>query len=118
FFILRVTFGISLLYASIYAKFLHNHLALDVASMTFNGHMTNLAAALGFEPHFLVIGACIIEIVIALFFILGIEIRFTALFLEFWLSLSLFYFGEVVWPHIILIGIPVAFIFYGYDKYS
>jgi hypothetical protein len=50
--------------------------------------------------------------------IFGIEIRFTSLFLEIWLALSLWYFGETVWPHLILIGIPIAFIFYGYDKYS
>ncbi len=64
------------------------------------------------------LGAAIIELLIGTFFILGIEIRFTALFVLFWLSLSLSYFGEAVWPHIVLIGIPVAFIFYGYDKYS
>ena len=118
FLILRVAFGISLLYASFYAKILHNNLALQVASLPLAGHPESLAAVFGFEPHFLVLGAAIIEIVIALFFILGIEIRFTSLFLLFWLSLSLWYFGEAVWPHIILIGIPVAFIFYGYDRYS
>ena len=118
FLLLRVCFGISLFYASIYAKILHNNLALDVASMPLGGHMVTIAAALGFEPHFLVLGAAIIEIVVALFFILGLEIRFTSIFLLFWLSLSLWWFGEVVWPHIILIGIPIAFILYGYDQYS
>ncbi len=116
--LLRVCFGVSLFYASVYAKIIHNDLALQVASLPLAGHSMGIAAQLGFEPHFLVTGAAIVEIVIALFFILGIEIRFTALFLEFWLSLSLFYFGESVWPHIVLIGIPIAFIFYGYDKYS
>jgi hypothetical protein len=123
FLIIRVCFGTSLFYASFYAKFLHNELALDVASgtgilPTVATHAYTVAQYLGFEPHFLVVGAGIVEFVIAFFFILGIEIRFTALFLEFWLALSLWYFGEVVWPHLILIGIPIAFIIYGYDKYS
>ena len=113
FLILRVAFGISLLYASLYAKIIHNDLALNVAYA-----YPQLVHFFGFEPHFLVLGAALIEILIALFFIFGIEIRFTSLFLLFWLSLSLWYFGEVVWPHIILIGIPIAFIFYGYDRYS
>ena len=117
FLVLRVCFGISLLYASLYAKILHNNLALMVAELPL-GHPHSLAYHFGLEPHFLVLGAAIIELVIAAFFILGIEIRFTSLFILFWLSLSLFYFGEVVWPHIILIGIPIAFICYGYDKYS
>lgn len=116
--VLRVCFGISLLYASFYAKILHNYLALQVVSLPLAGHATSLAHIFGLEPHFMVLGAAIVEACIALFFILGIEIRFTSLFLLFWLSLSLWYFGEVVWPHLILIGIPIAFIFYGYDRYS
>lgn len=118
FMILRICFGISLLYASLYAKFFHNILALQVASLPLAGHASSLASVLGFEPHFLVMGAGIVEIIIGLFFLFGIEIRFTALFLEFWLTLSLLYFGEIVWPHLILIGIPIAFMFYGYDKKS
>jgi hypothetical protein len=114
---LRVAFGVSLLYASFYAKVLHNVLALQVASLPL-GHMHAIAYYFGFSPQFLVLGAAIVEILLGLFFLLGIEIRFTALFLEFWLVLSLFYFGEVVWPHIVLVGIPIAFFLYGYDKYS
>jgi uncharacterized membrane protein YphA (DoxX/SURF4 family) len=116
--ILRVSFGVSLIYSSLYAKILHNNLALQVASIPLGGHPYSLAHYFGFEPHFLVLGAALIEIAIGLFFVLGIEIRFTSIFLLFWLSLSLFYFGESVWPHIILIGIPIAFIMHGYDRYS
>ena len=118
FLVIRVAFGVSLLYAALYAKILHNNLALQVAELPLAGHAYGVAHYLNFEPHFLVLGAAIIEIIISVFFILGIEIRWTSLFLEFWLSLSLFFFGEVVWPHLILIGIPVAFFFYGYDQYS
>lgn len=118
FFLLRVAFGAALIYASFYAKIFHNDLALQVASLPLAGHAHSLAYYFGFEPHFLVLGAAIIELLIGTFFILGLEIRFTCLFMLFWLSLSLFYFGEVVWPHVVLIGIPIAFLFHGYDKYS
>lgn len=110
---LRIAFGVSLIFASVYAKVLHNNLALAVTA-----HYPGMVAFFGFEPHFLVLGAAIIEIVLGIFFVLGIEIRFTSLFILFWLSLSLWYFGESVWPHIILISIPLAFVFYGYDRYS
>lgn len=113
FLILRVGFGVALLYSALYAKVIYNNLALSVAY----NHPT-LVQFFGFEPHFLVLGAAVIEIVIAIFFIIGFEIRFASLFMIFWLSLSLWYFGEAVWPHLILAGIPMAFIFYGYDKYS
>ncbi len=110
--ILRVLFGVALIFASAYAKIIHNNLAL------FTVEQYHLDKLLGFEAHFLVLGAAIVEILIGLFFILGFEIRFTAFFLLFWLTVSLIFFGEIVWPHLILIGIPIAYIFYGYDKYS
>lgn len=113
FLILRIAFGTSLLYASLFAKVFHNNLALAVTEL-----YPSIVHFFGFEPHFLVLGAGILEVLVGLFFILGIEIRFTSLFVLFWLSLSLWYFGETVWPHIILIGIPIAYIFYGYDRYS
>lgn len=118
FLVLRICFGISLFYSSLYAKILHNNLALMVAELPLAGHAQSIGQVLGFEPHFLVLGAAIIELLLAAFFILGVEIRFTCVFILFWLSLSLVWFGEAVWPHIILIGIPLAFICYGYDKYS
>jgi uncharacterized membrane protein YphA (DoxX/SURF4 family) len=114
--ILRVLFGVALIYTSAYAKLWYSNLALDTVNKIVQGHP--LTYYLPFEAHFLVLGAAFVEILIGLFFILGVEIRFTALFLMFWLTLSLIHFGEVVWPHIILIGIPIAFFFYGYDKTS
>jgi uncharacterized membrane protein YphA (DoxX/SURF4 family) len=110
--ILRILFGTALIYASAYAKIIYNNLAL------FTVEKYHLDHILGFEPHFLVLGAAIVEVLIGLFFILGIELRFTALFFLFWLTLSLIFFGEVVWPHLMLIGIPIAYICYGYDQYS
>jgi uncharacterized membrane protein YphA (DoxX/SURF4 family) len=110
--VLRVLFGVSALYASWYAKLFHSELALDTV---YQYHLTNY---FHFPPLFIVLGALIIESLIGFFFILGVEIRFTAIFFLFFLTLSLFFFGEVVWPHLVLIGVNIAFIFHGYDNYS
>jgi uncharacterized membrane protein YphA (DoxX/SURF4 family) len=112
FLILRVGFGIGLIYSAVHAKILYNHIALAVVNNF------NLSEVFGFAPDFLVFGAAIIEILLGIFFILGIEIRFNSIVITVFLTLSLLYFGEAVWPHIILIGIPIAFFCYGYDKYS
>lgn len=112
FLILRVGFGIGLIYAAVYAKILHNQLALAVVNDF------NLTEVFGLGAEFIVFGAASVEILLGIFFILGIEIRFNAIVLNIFLTLSLLYFGESVWPHIILIGIPIAFFCYGYDKYS
>jgi uncharacterized membrane protein YphA (DoxX/SURF4 family) len=110
--ILRVLFGVALIFASAYAKIIYNNLALLTVEQY------HLDKILGFEPHFLVVGAACVELLIGIFFIIGFELRFTALFFLFWLTLSLIFFGEAVWPHFILIGIPIAYLCYGYDRYS
>jgi len=112
FLILRIGFGVGLIYSAVYAKILHNQLALAVVNNF------NLVEVFGLAPEFIVFGAASVEILLGVFFILGVEVRFNAIVIIVFLSLSLLYFGESVWPHIILIGIPMAFFCYGYDKYS
>lgn len=110
FLILRITFGLSLIVASVYAKFIHAQLALDTVTTY---HLTNY---FHFDPEFIVLGAFSIELLLGLFFLLGIEVRFASLFLLFWLTLSLLYFGEAVWPHVILAGTAIAIFMRGYDN--
>ena len=110
--ILRILFGISVAFASYFAKFLHSQLALDVVN---DYHLTNY---FHFAPLFVVLGAFCVEMLIGVFFILGLEIRHTVLFFLFWLFLSLLYFGEAVWPHLVLLGVLLALFCHGYDNYS
>lgn len=110
FLVLRIAFGISVAFAAIYAKFLHSNLALSTVAQY------NLTAFFPFDPLFIVLGACIIEILMGIFFIVGFEVRHTALFFMFWIVLSLLYFGESVWPHLILVGVNISLFMYGYDR--
>lgn len=110
--ILRVLFGISLFYASFYAKFLHSNLALDTVNRY---HLTNFFA---FAPLFVVLGAFLVETTIAAFFFFGIEVRFTALVFTAFLTASILFFGEAVWPHIILFGVTIALFLHGYDDWT
>jgi hypothetical protein len=107
---LRVGFGVSVVFAALYAKFINSNLALAVV------FEYDLTRYFQFEPLFIVLGACIIEILIGVFFIVGFEIRHTALFFLFWIVVSLFFFGEAVWPHLVLVGVNAALFMYGYDK--
>jgi uncharacterized membrane protein YphA (DoxX/SURF4 family) len=112
FLILRVCFGLSLIFSAVYAKILNNQLAFKVV------YDYNLVEVFNMSAEFIVFGAAMIEIMLGIFFVLGIEIRFNALVINVFLTLSLLQFGEVAWPHIIPIGITTAFFCYGYDKYS
>ncbi|MBI5456175.1 DoxX family membrane protein [Candidatus Kaiserbacteria bacterium] len=115
FLILRVGFGLSVMFASIYAKVIYGTLALTVVEKY---DLTSYWLFSSFSPEFLVLGAAIVEFLCGLLIALGIEVRHTAVFLAFWLTLSLAYFQEMVWPHIILFGLGGAFFLYGYDWYS
>lgn len=112
FLIIRILFGVSLIFASLYAKFIHGALALDVVNKY---ALTNYFP---FDPVFLVLGAMIVEITLGLFFMIGFEIRFTSLFFLTFLTLSLIFFGETVWPHIVLIGTAFAMFLHGYDEFT
>lgn len=112
FLIMRVAFGISLIFASVYAKFLHAQLAIDTVV---EYHLTKYFP---FPPEFIVLGAFVIEVLLGLFILLGIEVRFASLFLLFFLGLSMLYFGEAVWPHVVLAGGAIAIFMNGYDRYT
>ena len=109
---LRILFGFGIMFAAVYAKYLHSELALQVVLQY---HLTDYFP---FEPMFIVLGALIIEFLAGLMLVLGVAIRWTGLFLLFWLTLSLLYFQEAVWPHIILFGLGIAIFFHGYDRLS
>jgi uncharacterized membrane protein YphA (DoxX/SURF4 family) len=112
FVIMRVLFGCSILFATFYSKFLHSNLALDTV------RDYGLTTYFHFTPLFLVLGAFMVEAVIGAFVMLGIELRFTALVFTFFLTLSITFFGEAVWPHAILFGVNIALFLHGYDRYT
>lgn len=110
--IVRVLFGFGIMFAAIFAKYMHSQLALDVVDMY---HLTDY---LRFDPLFVVLGALIIEFLAGAMLMLGIAVRWTSAFLIFWLTLSQIYFREPLWYHLILFTIGFAIIAHGYDRYS
>ncbi len=109
---LRICLGWGVLFASIYAKYMYSQLALEVVIQH------DLVRFFPFDPLFIVLGALIIEFIIGLMLIFGVAIRWTLLFLAFWLTLSLLYFQELIWPHGILFGLAITLFLHGYDRYS
>jgi hypothetical protein len=110
--IMRICFGTALIFAALYAKLIHGQLALDTVTKY---HLTDYFP---FDPLFIVLGAFLVEMSIGIFFLIGFEIRFTALFFLAFLIMSLVFFGESVWPHIILIGTALSLFVHGYDEYT
>ena len=49
---------------------------------------------------------------------LGVAVRWTALFLAFWLTMGHIFTVEAWWVHLILYGIALAIFCHGYDRWS
>lgn len=110
--LLRVSFGLAIMIAALYAKFLHSELAYQVVL-----HY-DLTRFFPFDPLFVVLGAFIIEFLAGLMMLLGVAVRWTALFLAFWLTMGHLFTVELWWVHIILYGVALAIFCHGYDRWS
>jgi len=108
--IARILFAFSLLYTALTIKFSHTLLTLDVVN---DYHLTRYFP---FEPLFIVLGAALIEVLVAMAFIAGFLQRFTTVIFLFVMTLSLFFFKESVWPHYLLIALGVGMFIHKPDK--
>jgi hypothetical protein len=109
--IIRVTFGIALIWAAVSVKILYPALSLDVL------HNYGLDVREGLPALFVVFAAGIIEIWLGIVLITGILYRAHLVVLIFFIGYSVWFFGEDVWPHAILVGLGVGLFLHGKDKW-
>ena len=100
--IIRICYGIALIFAAITVKFLHPALTIQVVNQW---NLTQFHWLFPHDPILVTLGAGLSEFAIGLFIILGFEMRLTVLISLFYITLSLFFFRELVWPHLMLYGI-------------
>lgn len=100
--IVRIFYGFALIYAGITVKLLHPELTVKVVT---DWNLTQFHWLFPADPLLVTLGAGIAEIVIGLFILIGFELRLTVFISLFYITLSLLYFRELVWPHLILYGI-------------
>jgi len=113
--IIRVGYGAALLYAAIYIKIIHAEIPLEVVKQY---HLNQFHWLFPHDPLLIVLGAAIVEIIIAIFIIVGFSTRFTNIILVFYLTLSILFFKETVWPHYMLYGISISLLINGGGKLS
>lgn len=100
--ILRVFYGIALSYAAINIKLLHPILTIDVANIY---HLNRFSWLFPNDPILITFGAGLAELAIGAFIIVGFQTRLVVLVSLFYITLSLLFFREAVWPHIMLYGL-------------
>ncbi|HSX42918.1 MAG TPA: hypothetical protein VLF59_02430 [Candidatus Saccharimonadales bacterium] len=110
--IARLLFALSLAYTAISVKFMDTSLTLDVVN---HYHLTRFFP---FDPLFVVLGAALIEVTVALLYLSGILLRFTSVIFLVVMSLSLMFFKESVWPHYLLIALGIGLFLHKPDDWS
>lgn len=108
----RILYGIALIYAGFSIKFLHQDLSIAVYNQY---HLQNFFHA---DGAFIAAGAGLSEIVIGLFIVLGFAQRLTVLISLVFITLSLLYFKEMLWPHLILYGISFSLLINSADLFT
>lgn len=103
--IVRVCYGLALSFAAITVKFLHPALTMQVVTQW---HLTQFHWLFPSDPLLVTLGGGLAELAIGLFIIFGFEMRLTVLISLFYITLSLLYFRELVWPHLMLYGISLS----------
>lgn len=110
--IVRMLYGVGLMYAGLTIKFTHQSLSIDVYNQY---HLANFFHA---SASFIASGAGLCEILIGLFILIGFMQRFTVLISLCFITLSIFYFREMLWPHFMLYGISFSLLINSADKFT
>ncbi len=100
--IVRILYGAALLYAAITVKLLHPELTTLVVN---TWQLTKFHWLFPSDPLLVTLGAGVVESILGLFIIFGFEMRLAVLVSLFYITLSLFFFRELVWPHLLLYGL-------------
>ncbi len=108
--IVRVGYGVALMYGAIAIKFLHPALTVMVVNQN---NLTRFHWLFPSDPFLVVLGAAIAEFMIGLLITLGLQVRLVTLVTLLYLTLSLWYFKEAVWPHFLLYGIGLSLLIHG-----
>lgn len=110
--VVRVLFGIALIYTAISVKFQHQILPIEV----YNQY--NLKQFFQQSASFVAAGAGLTELMIGASILLGFAMRTTLVIFVCFITLSLLYFGEIVWPHLMLYGISISLFINSADKFT
>lgn len=108
--IVRILYGLALMYAGFSIKFQHQQISIWVYDQY---HLNDFFHA---NASFIAAGAGLSEILIGLFIVIGFTMRFTILISLFFITISLLYFHELIWPHLMLYGISFSLLINSADK--
>ncbi len=102
--LIRITYGISIMYPAITFKLLHPEVIVDIVNRY---HLTQFHWLFPHDPLLIALGSGLAQVVVGLCLIFGFETRLNTLVTFVLMSLSVAYFKEAVWPHYVLLALAL-----------
>ncbi len=102
--IIRITYGVSVLFPAITIKFLHPIIILEIVEKYGLNHINWLFPS---DPLLISLGTGAAQVLVGLCIILGFETRLASFMTFFLYLLSVIFFKEAVWPHYILLALAL-----------
>ncbi len=100
--LVRVTYGVALVFTAVSVKLLHPGIPLAVVQRY---DLTQFHWLFPSDPLLVVFGAAFAELTLGAMILFGYQFRFAVLVSLFYATLALLYFQEVFWTHLIMYGI-------------
>lgn len=105
--LIRVTYGISVMYPAITYKLIHPEVIIDIVNRY---HLNSIHWLFPHDPLLISLGAGLAQVVVGSLLILGFETRLNTLITFALMFMSVLYFKEAVWPHYILLALALYLI--------
>ncbi|MDP2598307.1 MAG: TQO small subunit DoxD, partial [Candidatus Liptonbacteria bacterium] len=102
--LIRITYGISVIYPAIMIKILHPIIMVEIAKKY---HLADIRWLFPSDPLLISLGTGLTQIAVGLFIILGFGTRLSSFATFILYVLSIIYFKEAVWPHYILLALAL-----------
>ena len=102
--IIRVTYGISILYPAITIKLLHPAIIIQIANQY---NLTQFHWLFPHDPLLISLGTGLAQIAVGICLILGFQTRLNTLVTFVLMTMSVLFFKEAVWPHFILLALAL-----------
>lgn len=105
--LIRITYGISVLYPAISIKILHPVIIVEIVNQY---HLNQVNWLFPQDPLLISLGTGLAQILVGLCLIFGFETRLNSFITLLLYAGSIFYFKEAVWPHIVLLALALYFV--------
>ncbi len=113
--IIRITYGVSILYPAISIKLLHPIIIIQIVNQY---HLNQIHWLFPQDPLFISLGTGLAQIAVGLFIIIGFETRMVSFITFLLYTMSILYFKEVVWPHYILLALALYLVINNGGRYT